>query len=122
MAVRYIHRMRKNLDLTLTVFVISVLIVVMFWPLEAPPLAPQGSDKLLHLIAFAALSYPLARTRRFGLIPVLIGASAFGGTIELVQPNFNRSTDVNDWISDTLGALIGIGFGLVYRYFRHHLH
>jgi VanZ family protein len=54
------------------------------------------------------------------LIPVLIGASAFGGMIELIQPTFNRSADVNDWIADTLGVLIGIALGLAYRRARRH--
>ena len=92
----------------------------MLWPLEAPPPAPEGSDKLVHFIAFAALAFPLAHTGRFGIIPVLIGASAFGAIIELIQPTFNRSADVNDWMADTLGALIGIGLGLTYRRVRPH--
>ena len=110
--------MRKYLDIPLTVVVTAVLTVAMLWPLEAPPPAPEGSDKLVHFIAFAALAFPLARTGRFGLIPVLIGASAFGGLIELTQPTFNRSADVNDWVADTLGVLIGIGLGLAYRRIR----
>ncbi len=47
-----------------------------------------------------------------------IGASTFGGIIELLQPNFNRSSDVNDWIADTLGVLLGIGCGLIYKLLR----
>ena len=112
--------MRKYLDIPLTVVVTTALTVAMLWPLETPPPAPEGSDKLVHFIAFAALAFPLARTGRFGLIPVLIGASAFGATIELIQPTFNRSADVNDWIADTLGVLVGIGLGLAYRRVRRH--
>ena len=110
--------MRKYLDIPLTVVVMTVLTVAMLWPLEAPPPAPEGSDKLVHLTAFAALAFPLARTGRFGVISVLIGASAFGAIIELIQPTFNRSADINDWIADTLGVLIGIGLGLAYRRVR----
>ena len=46
---------------------------------------------------------------------MFIGASAFGAIIELIQPNFNLSADLNDWAADTLGVLIGIGLGLAYR-------
>ena len=67
-----------------------------------------------------ALAFPLARTGRFGLIPVLIGASAFGAIIELIQPTFNRSAELSDWVADTLGVLIGIGLGLAYRRVRRH--
>ena len=107
--------MRKYLDIPLTLAATLILTVAMLWPLESPPPAPEGSDKLVHLIAFAVLAFPLARTGRFGLLPVFIGASAFGGAIELIQPSFNRSADVNDWIADVVGAALGIGFGLLYR-------
>ena len=110
--------MRKYLDIPLTVVVTTVLTAAMLWPLEAPPPAPEGSDKLVHFMAFAALAFPLARTGRFGLLPVFIGASAFGAIIELIQPTFNRSADFNDWIADTLGVLIGIALGLAYRRVR----
>ena len=106
--------MRKYPDIPLTAIVTTVLTVAMLWPLEAPSPAPEGSDKLVHFMAFAALAFPLARTGRFGLLPVFIGASAFGAIIELIQPTFNRSADFNDWIADTLGVLIGIGLGLAY--------
>jgi hypothetical protein len=88
--------MRKYLDIPLTVVVTTALTVAMLWPLEAPPSASEGSDKLVHFIAFAALAFPLARTGRFGVIPVLIGASAFGVIIELIQPTFNRSAELGD--------------------------
>jgi len=102
------------------VIVTTVLTAEMLWPLEAPPPTPDGSDKLIHFIAFAALAFPLAHTGRFGLIPVLIGASAFGGLIELIQPTFNRSAELSDWVADTLGVLIGLGLGLAYRRVRQH--
>ena len=112
--------MRKYLDIPLTLIVIVTLTVAMLWPLDQPPPAPDVSDKLVHFIAFAALSFPLSRTGRFGLLPVFIGGSAFGGFIELVQPNFNRSADVNDWIIDVVGVAIGIVCGLIYRRLRTH--
>ena len=110
--------MRKYLDIPLTIIVTLTLSVAMLWPLEAPPPAPEGSDKLVHFLAFAALSFPLARTGRFRLLPVFIGASAFGGAIELIQPSFNRSADVNDWVADVVGVILGIGLGLLYRRLR----
>ena len=110
--------MRKYLDIPLTLIVGLALTVAMLWPLDAPPPFPEGSDKLAHLIAFAALAFPLARTGRLGLLSVFIGASAFGGAIELIQPMFIRSADVNDWIADTIGVTIGIGCGLLYRRLR----
>ena len=110
--------MRKYLDIPLTLAVMLTLTVAMLWPLEAPPPAPEGSDKLVHVLAFAALAFPLARTGRTGLLPVFIGASAFGGVIEFIQPSFNRSADLNDWIADIAGVLLGIGCGLLYGRIR----
>ena len=110
--------MRKNLDILLTIIVTLILTVAMLWPLEAPPPAPEGSDKLVHFIAFAELTFPLVRTGRFGLLPVFIAASAYGGAIEFIQPSFNRSADVNDWIADIIGVVLGIGCGLLYRRLR----
>ena len=110
--------MRRYLDIPLTLAVTLTLTIAMLWPLEAPPPAPEGTDKLVHFIAFAALAFPLARTGRMGLLPVFSGASAFGGIIELIQPSFNRSADVNDWIADVAGVVLGIGCGLLYRRIR----
>ncbi|MDB9697951.1 VanZ family protein [Planktomarina temperata] len=110
--------MRKYLDIPLTLAVTLTLTVAMLWPMKAPPHAPEDSDKLVHLVAFAVLAFPLARTGRFGLLPVFVGASAFGGAIELIQPSFNRSADINDWIADVVGVVLGIGLGLLYRRIR----
>ena len=110
--------MRKNFDILLTIIVTLALTVTMLWPLEAPPPAPEGSDKLVHLIAFAALAFPLAYTGRFGLPPVFIGASIYGGAIELMQPSFNRSADFNDWVADIIGVVLGIGGALLHRRIR----
>lgn len=112
--------MRKYLDIPLTIIVTLILTIAMLWPLEPPPPVPEGSDKLVHFVAFATLAFPLARTGRFGLLPVFVGASAFGGAIELIQPSFNRSADVNDWVADIVGVILGIGLGLLYRRLRRH--
>ena len=112
--------MRKHLDIPLTLMVIATLTVTMLWPVDVPQPAPEGIDKVVHLVAFAALAFPLARTGRVGRLPVFIGASTFGGVIELIQPSFNRSADMNDWIADIVGVAIGIACGLIYRHFRPH--
>ena len=112
--------MRKYLDIPLTLIVTTVLTVAMLWPINQPPQAPDGSDKVVHLIAFAALAFPLSRTGRFGLIPVFMGASMFGGLIEVIQPSFGRSADMQDWIADIAGVAIGIMLALIYRRLRKH--
>ena len=112
--------MRNYLDIPLTLAVMLTLTVAMLWPMKAPPQAPDGSDKLVHLIAFAALAFPLARTGRIGLVPVFVGASAFGALIEVIQPTFGRSADMQDWIADIAGVVLGIVLALLYRRFHQH--
>lgn len=110
--------MRTYLDIPLTLIVTTVLTVAMLWPIRQPPTEPDGTDKLAHLIAFAALAFPLARTGRFGLVAVFLGASTFGGLIELIQPSFGRSADMKDWIADIVGVALGIVFALLYSRIR----
>ena len=81
---------------------------------------PADAQVPRHLAAFAALAFPLARTGRLGLVAVFIGASAFGGLIEFIQPAFNRSADMGDRVADIIGVIIGIGCGLLYRRLRRH--
>ena len=88
--------MRKYLDIPLTLIATAVLTAVMLWPMDQPPTTPDGTDKLVHLIAFPALAFPLAHTGRSGLISVFIGASSFGGVIEVIQPSFGPSADMQD--------------------------
>jgi VanZ family protein len=109
--------MRKYLDIPLTVICTCVLTAAMLWPLQGAP-GPDGMDKIVHLVAFAALAFPLGRTRRIGLSLVFLSASAFGGLIELVQPHFGRSADLNDWVADCVGVLCGIALAQVYGRLR----
>lgn len=110
--------MRKYLDIPLTLIVTTFLTVGMLWPINQPPRSPDGIDKVVHLLAFAALAFPLARTRRVGLVSVFIGASTFGGVIEVLQPWFGRSADMQDWVADIFGATLGIMLALLYRRLR----
>jgi len=111
--------MRQYLDIPLTLFVTVALTLAMLWPISQPPSVPDFTDKIVHLFGFAALAFPLARTGRFGLIPVLVGASTFGGLIEVIQPYFGRSADMQDWIADIAGVAVGIAMALLYRRIRH---
>lgn len=73
-----------------------------------------GSDKLHHLLAFAALALPVATVRprwSLGLVLILAG---YGGLIELVQPYIGRSRELADWTADLKGVVVGTlaGVGL----------
>ena len=66
-----------------------------------------GSDKLHHVLAFAALAFPLpfARPRLAG--PVILAVSAYGGLIEIIQPFFGREASWVDFLADIIGATLG---------------
>ena len=66
-----------------TIYVAIALIVIILWPLGAPP-KPEGSGKFVHLITFAALAFPLSLLGRLQLLAVLVGSSNFRGAIETI--------------------------------------
>ena len=88
--------------------------------METASNALEGIDKLVHVVAFAVLAFPLARTGRFGLVPIILGAVTFGGLIELIQPIFNRNYEAQDWIADILGVILGVSCGVIYRRLKMH--
>lgn len=90
----------------------------MLWPIDQHAPGPYATDKLLHLIAFAVLAFPLILTGRLGFFPVLIGTSVLGGIIELIQPYVLRNADINDWAADIFGAILGISLALFCRYLK----
>lgn len=106
----------------LTGLIAAGLTVAMLWPVDVPQAVPTGTDKLVHLLAFgllvlpAALSPHVPRGLLFG--GLFIGAAAFGGAIELIQPHFGRSADFNDWVADMAGAALGLMVALVIRRIR----
>jgi len=66
-----------------------------------------GSDKLVHFLAFAVLAMPMAYTRRFPMLWIVLVAASYGGLIELIQPYVGRSAEWGDWLADGLGAFVG---------------
>jgi len=73
--------------------------------LPQPPQVPGApSDKMLHIVAFACLALlGSAAYPRLSSLKLVIGLSAFGGLIELVQliPSLHRDTELLDWVADT---------------------
>ena len=102
--------------------------VILFWSAAAfalimasSPLKFESSDKSLHMIAFAVLAllgtfaYPALR-----LIVLLLGLSALGSLIELIQliPALNRTADWRDLAADILTAANVLGAIFIFRRLR----
>ncbi|MEA3017672.1 MAG: hypothetical protein QOI38_2394 [Sphingomonadales bacterium] len=75
-----------------------------------PPHFPgDPSDKVQHILAFAALALLAALAyRRVSVWRLGLGLSLFGAAIELVQliPALQRDGDVVDWCADTVSAAL----------------
>jgi VanZ family protein len=98
--------------IALTIFLAAVIGVLTLLPLETPEVLP-GSDKIHHVLGFAALAFPSAF-----LFPKLVRwiaplALAYGALIEVVQPYVGRIGEASDFWADAIGVLIGLGLGLV---------
>jgi VanZ family protein len=93
--------------LACTTLVFIIITVLSLWPADSLPSAP-GGDKLHHLIAYAALIFPVAlrKPRFWKLIAVLF--VAYSGVIELVQPFVNRYGDWWDMAANGAGLVCGV--------------
>jgi hypothetical protein len=100
----------------LTMLVLAAITVLSLTPLAHLPDAP-GSDKAHHLIAYAALSLPIAARggrRWMLLLPFFI---LWGGAIELIQPYANRYGEWLDFAANSTGVAIGACAGILARRF-----
>ncbi|MBS9715808.1 VanZ family protein [Pseudohalocynthiibacter aestuariivivens] len=94
-------------------WIISIAIFVLITigtltPLIEPPKRPEiSSDKLHHLVAFWALVIPLCYFHLRNAIWVLPAAIVYGLLIEIIQPMVGRQGEYQDFLADTLGAILG---------------
>jgi VanZ family protein len=106
----------------------AVLVVITIWFLSSQSVLPQlkgilGYDKLLHLLAYLALSGSAAlwfppeqwESRRFLTFLLTVIIASVYGMIDEIHQSFvpGRDCSVWDWIADTLGAMIGAGAGML---------
>lgn len=72
---------------------------------------PHG-DKIVHFFLYAVEGWLVARalrTRRAGaLAAALLAIAAFGALDEWHQQFFVRTPDLLDWVTDMIGASVGI--------------
>lgn len=89
-------------------FLILVAISALsLWPLTHLPSVP-GSDKMHHLVAYAALMFPAALRRPKHWCFIALFFILWGGCIELLQPYVNRYGEWSDFLANSGGVLLGI--------------
>lgn len=93
------------IGITLTVVLGIVIAFLTLAPISSKGV--PGSDKLHHMLAFGALAFPLPFARPRLVWPVIMGVSAYGGLIEVIQPFFGREASWGDFLVDILGATLG---------------
>ena len=86
-------------------------------PLDSLPSAP-GSDKIHHLIAYAALVFPVALRQPNRWLWFVVFFIGYSGLIELIQPYVNRYGEWLDMLANTAGVVCGIALATAIRTFR----
>ncbi len=90
-------------------FILAAVVgVLTLTPVPAPQV-PQGFqfDKVYHLIAFAAVVFPVIATGPRRWVWVVPLAMVYGGAIEIIQPYVNRERELMDFVANCLGVMLG---------------
>ena len=91
----------------LTVCLFLIITWLSLWPLDSLPSAP-GSDKTHHLIAYAALVFPVALRQPNRWMWFVVFFIGYSGLIELIQPYVNRYGEWLDMLANTAGVVCGV--------------
>jgi len=86
-------------------------------PLDSLPSAP-GSDKIHHLIAYAALVFPVALRQPNRWLWFVVFFIGYSGLIELIQPYVNRYGEWLDMLANTAGVVCGVALATAIRTVR----
>ena len=88
---------------------LEVSAVVLFTPASGVPVGPPGTDKVVHVLLFAALA---ATGRWAGVrsVPLALGLVAYAGLSEVVQgaTPLARSASLADGVADVAGIALGL--------------
>ncbi len=110
---RYGMNTRSRIATAGTVLIAFAISALTLMPVTAPDLIGRGSDKLYHVIAFAALTFPVAFLHPRRALTMLVCAVLFGAAIELIQPSVGRSGSFWDFLADVIGAVLGLVVGRI---------
>jgi hypothetical protein len=87
-----------------------------------PYLAPTAVESIANILMFVPVAFFAALRYQRPVLAVL-GATAFSALIEVVQAlvlGIGRACDTSDWITNTIGAVIGGGLATVALARRRH--
>ena len=93
-----------------TAIILIIITLLSLYPLKQHPSFP-GDNKLHHLLAYSFLTICLGLRKPQNYILVLIFLSFYSGLIEIIQPYVNRFAEIEDFVINNLGLIIGFAIG-----------
>ncbi|MEL7014018.1 MAG: VanZ family protein [Pseudomonadota bacterium] len=103
--------MRHILAYLITLVVALLIARVMLGPVGDTGLSFPHMDKVVHFVAFACLALPLSISQTHPRLWIFGAGLGFGALIELIQPQFGRTADWIDLLSDAAGLVLGLAAG-----------
>lgn len=91
-------------------FVLAILTAITtlsLWPASQLPDVP-GTDKTHHLVAYAALVFPVALRKPARWQLIALSLVLYSGVIELIQPYVNRYGEWLDLAANATGVVFGL--------------
>ena len=96
-----------------TSLVFIIITFLSLFPLKEEQIFVPGGDKFHHLIAYSTLTVCVGLRKPSNYILLIIFFSAYSGLIEIIQPYVNRFGEIEDFLFNNLGILIGLTLGVM---------
>jgi VanZ family protein len=94
----------------LTILLLVIITILSLIPFPELPEIP-GKDKTFHLLAYAALAFPVSFARPNYWLRIILIFLLWSAVIELIQPYFNHIQDWKDLLANAIGLFIGYVMG-----------
>ncbi|WP_230661657.1 VanZ family protein [Psychrobacter sp. I-STPA10] len=112
----FLYRLLTHYWWQLSLLCLILTVVLSLLPLPSLPPAP-GTDKTHHLIAYMAISFPIAVAKPKYWQGLLLGVIAISGAIELIQPYVNRYGEWLDLLANSTGVLLAVVLAYIWQLF-----
>lgn len=111
-----LHRLLLRYWWQLSLLFLIVTVVLSLLPAPSLPIV-AGTDKTHHLIAYMAISFPIAVAKPKYWQGLLLLVISISGVIELIQPYVNRYTEWLDLLANSTGVLLAVILAYIWQVF-----
>lgn len=105
----------KKYWIILSFLLLISISIISLWPRLNLQIGLSFHDKVFHFLAYFFLALPASIANPKSNKYIYIFFILYGGLIELIQPYFNRSCDIYDFIANILGILLSYYISLKIR-------